>query len=103
ADPHVLEVGTLLAKRRMLVRRWRRTMADGGNLLRVPERLIPEADYGKSLHLRVANEELYDWDELHGDLLSKKNYAAFLRLRDPYVLAIERHEVEHRLDFARGF
>jgi hypothetical protein len=55
------------------------------------------------LHLRVANEELYEWDELHDDLLAKRNYAAFLRLRDPYVLAIERHEVEHRLDFARGF
>ena len=103
ADPHVVEVGMLLAKRRTLVRRWRRTLADGGNLLHVPERLIPEADYGKSLHLRVANQELYDWDELHGDLLSKKNYAAFLRLRDPYVLATERHEVQHRLDFALGF
>jgi hypothetical protein len=103
ADPHVLEVGRLLAKRRALVRRWRVTMADGGNLLHVPERLIPEADYGKDLHLRVANEELYDWDELHGDLLSKANYAAFLRLRDPYVLGIERHEVQHRLDFAHGF
>jgi hypothetical protein len=103
ADPHVLEVGKLLAKRRALVRRWRLTMAEGGTLLHVPERLIPEADYGKDLHLRVANEELYDWDELHDDLLSKQNYAAFLRLRDPYVLGIERHEVEHRLDFARGF
>jgi hypothetical protein len=102
-DPHVIEVGRLLAKRRALVRRWRVTMADGGNLLHVPERLIPEADYGKDLHLRVANEELYDWDELHDALLSKPNYAAFLRLRDPYVLAIERHEVEHRLDFAHGF
>ncbi|HEY4102605.1 MAG TPA: hypothetical protein VGM44_01900 [Polyangiaceae bacterium] len=103
ADPHVLEVGRLLAKRRMLVRRWRATVADGGHLLRVPERLIPEANYGKDLHLRVANEELYDWDELHDDLLAKKNYAAFLRLREPYVAGIERHEVEHRLDFARGF
>jgi len=103
ADPHVIEVGKLLAKRRALVRRWRRTVAQGGNLLRVPERLIPEADYGKDLHLRVANQELYDWDELHDALLSSKNYAAFLRLRDPYVQATERHEVEHRLDFARGF
>jgi hypothetical protein len=103
ADPHVVEVGKLLAKRRTLVRRWRVTLSEGGNLLHVPERLIPEADYGKDLHLRVANEELYDWDELHDDLLSKQNYAAFIRLRDPYVLAIERHEVEHRLDFARGF
>ncbi len=102
-DPHVIEVGKLLAKRRALVRRWRRTLADGGNLLRVPERLIPEADYSKDLHLRVANAELYDWDDLHGDLLSKQNYAAFLRLREPYVRATERHEVEHRLDFARGF
>ena len=102
-DPHVLEVGQLLAKRRALVRRWRVTIAEGGRLLHVPERLIPEADYGKDLHLRVPNQELYEWDDLHDALLSKANYAAFLRLRDPYVQAIERHEVEHRLDFARGF
>jgi hypothetical protein len=103
ADPHVIEVGTLLAKRRALVRRWRATLADGHRLLRVPERLIPEADYSTDLHLRVANSELYAWDELHGDLMAKPNYAAFLRLREPYVLGVERHEVEHRLDFARGF
>ena len=103
ADAHVLEVGTLLAKRRALVRRWRATVADGGHLLHVPERLIPEANYSKDLHLRVANQEPYDWDDLHGDLMSKPNYAAFLRLRAPYVRGIERHEVEHRVDFARGF
>jgi len=102
ADPHVIEVGKLLAKRRALVRRWRATLADGRHELRVPERLIPEADYSTDLHLRVANSELYAWDELHDDLMSKRNYAAFLRLREPYVLGIERHEVEHRLDFARG-
>lgn len=102
-DPHVNEVGALLAKRRALVRRWRATLADGRHLLRVPERLIPEADYSTDLHLRVANSELYAWDELHADLMSKRNYAAFLRLREPYVLGVERHEVEHRLDFARGF
>jgi len=103
ADPHVVEVGTLLAKRRALVRRWRATLGDGRHRLRVPERLIPEADYSTELHLRVANSELYAWDELHGDLMSKRNYSAFLRLREQYVLGIERHEVEHRLDFARGF
>jgi len=103
ADSHVIEVGKLLSKRRALVRRWRATIADGRHQLRVPERLIPEADYSSDLHLRVANSELYAWDELHGELMSKQNYAAFLRLREPYVLGIERHEVEHRLDFARGF
>jgi hypothetical protein len=103
ADPHVVEVGTLLSKRRALVRRWRATLADGRHQLRVPERLIPEADYSTDLHLRVANSELYAWDDLHGDLMSKRNYAAFLAVREPYVLGVERHEVEHRLDFARGF
>lgn len=103
ADPHVIEVGKLLSQRRALVRRWRATIADGRHQLRVPERLIPEADYSSDLHLRVANSDLYAWDELHGELMSKQNYAAFLRLREPYVLGIERHEVEHRLDFERGF
>jgi hypothetical protein len=78
-------------------------VAEGGHSLHVPERLIPERDYTQDLHLRVANQELYDWEELHEALLSKHNYAAFLSLREPYVLGIERHEVEHRLDFARGF
>jgi len=103
ADPHVIEVGSLLAKRRALVRRWRATLADGRHQLRVPERLIPEADYSTDLHLRVASSERYTWDDLHGDLMSKRNYSAFLGLREPYVLGVERHEVQHRLDFARGF
>ncbi len=103
ADPHVLEVGKLLARRRALVRAWRATVADGGHRFHVPERLIPEADYSSDLHLRVASSELYEWDDLHGELMSKPNYAAFLRLREPYVLGIERHEVQHRLDFAHDF
>ena len=103
SDANVMTVGKLLARRRALVRRWRASIAEGGRLFHVPERLIPEADYGTELHLRVANEELYEWDELHQDLLAPANYAAFLRLREPYVSSIERHEVEHRLDFVQGF
>ncbi len=96
------EVGRLLARRRALVRRWQRTLAALDRELVVPERLIPEAEYSRELLRRVPRQELYEWDALHRELRRRERLAAFLRLRDLYALNVQRHEVEHRLDYARG-
>ncbi|MFO0569644.1 MAG: hypothetical protein U0263_28605 [Polyangiaceae bacterium] len=101
-DPAVRRVGELLARRRALVESWRKDLAGLGHVLRIPERLVPEADYSEDLSLRVPRAQLGEWDSLHAELLEKKQRAAFRRLRDFYVASVERHEVQHRLDFARG-
>lgn len=95
-------VGQLLARRRALIEKWQRDLAGLGHILRVPERLIPEADYSEELSLRVPRAELGEWDSLHAELTSDKVLSAFVAFRRGYAKAVERHEVQHRLDYARG-
>ena len=95
-------MGRLLARRRALTRRWQRTLAELGSELRVPERLLPEVKYSRELAHRVPRAELYEWDAIHRELRRPDRLAAFLRLRELYTLNVQRHEVEHRLDYARG-
>ncbi len=46
--------------------------------------------------------QLGEWDSLHAELSRPGPAAAFRRLRDFYASSVERHEVQHRIDFARG-
>lgn len=101
-DPEVRRVGELIARRRALVQSWRKELAGLGHVLRIPERLVPEADYSEELSLRVPRAQLGEWDSLHSELTGGRRLAAFRRLRDFYVASVERHELQHRLDFARG-
>lgn len=100
-DPVVTDVGRLLAKRRRLLRSWKRDMSALGHLLYLPERLVPEADYEKDLAGRMGRGELADWTDLHDDLLDTKHLAAFERIRDAHAASVQRHEVQHRIDFRR--
>jgi hypothetical protein len=84
-----------------LVKKWRGTLAAQDRKLKVPRRLIPERDYSRDFELRIPRAELREWDEIHEGLLQEETYAAFLWLRDEYAVSVERHEVQHRLDFAR--
>lgn len=94
-------VGNLLAQRRKLVRDWQLTIRALGEQLRVPRRLIPEANYLRDLELKVPREQLREWETIHEQLLQAEHLAAFRELRDNYVEAVERHEVQHRIDYAR--
>jgi len=102
-DPKMARVGALLARRRALVRKWRASLSGQGLALVIPDRLVPEQDYAKELEIRITRENLREWDALHDELLSADLLAAFARFRDAYTLTIERHEVQHRLDYQKGF
>ncbi|HEY3496962.1 MAG TPA: hypothetical protein VGK73_19820 [Polyangiaceae bacterium] len=102
-DAEVTHVGKILARRRALIRKWRGSLSGQGITLRVPDRLIPEADYAKDLEIRITRPNLREWDEIHAELLEPQTLAAFGRVRDRYTLSIERHEAQHRLDFQGGF
>jgi len=95
-------VGVLLAKRRTLVEKWQGTLRSQGLEFRVPDRLIPRAKYSKELELRIPRDQLREWDEIHESLLQPETLHAFERLRDRYAASVERHEVQHRVDYARG-
>jgi hypothetical protein len=94
-------VGELLARRRKLVHDWQLTTRALGERLRVPRRLIPEADYLGDLELKVPRDQLRSWESIHEQLLEQQHLSAFHQLRDNYVHAVERHEVQHRIDYAR--
>ena len=93
------EIGAILARRRTLVERWRRSTAALRRSMHIPERLIPEADYRKDLDRIVPKAELIEWDEMHERLASAPLEASFLRLRDRFAEGVERHEVQHRVDY----
>jgi hypothetical protein len=61
---------------------------------------LPKADYSAELELRITRSELEEWDELHAEL--RERAMAFEALRDRFARGIERHEIQHRLDYARG-
>lgn len=97
----LVELGTLLAKRRAIVRRWQVELASQHATLAVPRRLIPEADYLGELHLRVPTESRREWESIHDRLTSRAMLATFEALRDRFAEDVARHEVQHRFDGQR--
>ena len=94
-------LGQLLAGRRSLLAKWKKNLGIDAHILRMPRRLIPEADYSAELHLRVSASDRVDWDNLHDDLLSDASIRDFEELREAYIQSVERHEVQHRLDYEK--
>lgn len=101
-DSQLLRAGRLLAARRSLVRRWRTDLASLGLVFRVPERLVPEADYAEELRLRVPTAQRMEWDDLHDELMQRPVLAAFEAARADYAATVERHELQHRIDYGKG-
>jgi hypothetical protein len=99
-DVHAL--GFLLAKRRWLLRRWQRDMHAQHLKLHIPKRLIPESDYVANLNIRVPREGLNLWTEIHRQLLEKRQYQTFLYFRKQLEKSVQRHELQHRIDFQKG-
>jgi hypothetical protein len=95
-----IRIGTLLSRRRNLVRKWAALLRGQGMELVVPAQLFPEVDYAKELELRIPRADLDDWNDLHDELRTR--LPGFEALRDRFVQGVERHEVQHRLDYARG-
>lgn len=95
-------LGRLLARRRALVKKWQASVRGLGLELRLPERLIPEADYAEDLRRRVPSADLTEWKDIHAGLVEEANYETFVDLRRRYTEGVRRHEVQHRIDFDAG-
>ncbi len=94
----LVELGSLLARRRSIVKRWQSDLAGQGKRLREPVRLLPEADYVKELWLLVPSASRREWEEVHDALASKAVTATFEALRDRFADNVARHELQHRFD-----
>jgi len=97
----VEEIGKLLYRRRMLVRSWMKSLDNQRFHLRIPRRLIPEADYATELLNRIPAPELREWIAIHERLLEPPVLAAFESIRDQQALSVEQHETQHQLDYDR--
>jgi hypothetical protein len=93
-------LGPLLARRRTLLSEWNKALRGDRTVLRMPRRLVPEADYTTELHLRVPSTELREWDSLHDELLGGERLEDFEMVRESYIRSVERHEVQHRIDYS---
>lgn len=94
-------LGSLLAKRRKIVEKWRVDLASQRIILHPPDRLIPEADYVKDLWLLVSAASRTEWEEVHDGLQSKRMLTTFETLRDRFARDVARHELQHRFDAQR--
>lgn len=97
----LVRLGTLLARRRALVRSFRLALAGQGRVLRVPTRLVPEADYAADLLHRVPSADRHAWAEIHGELGARAAQATFETLRARFADDVARHELQHRFDAQR--
>ncbi len=89
-------LGQLLAARRNLIAKWRRTIT--GFPVRAPERLLPERNLGKRLETFISRGDVAKWDEINGGLSEPEMVAAFERERDEWAGVIKRHELQHLID-----
>ncbi len=101
-DPRFSRLAELLARRRSLVRKWAATLPQLGLVLHVPQRYVPEARYEEELSHRVPRRDLDEWKELHEELMKPSMLDAFVALRRRVVGSVERHEIQHRLDYGAG-
>jgi hypothetical protein len=95
-DADTRRLGELLAQRRNLIAKWRRTIT--GFSILPPERLIPERNLGTRLESYISRTEAMQWDEISDELLNPRILTAFERQRSELSNAIERHELQHLVD-----
>lgn len=93
-------LGKLLQRRKELLKKWEASLRGQGFELNVPKQLFAPRSYTEQLGLRVPRADREEWDSIEDEL--RERLPSFEALRDRFVRGVERHEVQHRLDYARG-
>jgi hypothetical protein len=95
-------LGTALARRGNLFDGWQKALAARGMSLTLPGALHVEGNYHADLGAIVPAPGLTALDEIEETLREPAVEEAFVSARGRLVASIERHEVQHRLDFMRS-
>jgi hypothetical protein len=95
------KMGRLLSRRRALVEGWQKALLPQQITLQMPAKLRLEGDYERSLRGMVPKAELAELSAIDDEIGEPAFLNAYALLRDVLVDSVERHEVQHRLDFAR--
>lgn len=94
-------LGRLLTRRRELFEGFDKRVSARGLTLRTPGLLRLDKDYDTALAGAVPQGELDELRSLDDEVGEKPFLDTYARLRDVLVDSVERHEVQHRLDYAR--
>lgn len=94
------ELGELLQRRDALFTRINTRLAPRGITLRVPERLEIPADYLDQLERVATENDRAELADLQDRLTAPSTRRLFGRLLMRHASSVERHEVQHRLDYA---
>jgi hypothetical protein len=96
------EMGRLLRRRRELIHGWRDRLKPRGVTLTAPKTLRIEGSFLAQLKSYVPPEEIEELERVDKELGGPAVANAFDRIRALLSASVERHEVQHRLDFARA-
>jgi len=99
---HLASLGAALERRRSLFGGWRVVLAHDGYGLRVPGTLALDADLYAELKAALPDYQVEQLEEAQRDLESSAHREVFARMVEVYARSVERHEVQHRLDYARA-
>jgi hypothetical protein len=94
------ELGELLQKRNALFTRVNERLAPRGIKMTVPERLELAPDYLDQLERVTSPSDRAELADLQDRLTAPSMRRLFARLLLRHASSVERHEVQHRLDFA---
>ena len=97
-----IRIGRLLAGRRDLFDRWKRTLARRGFGVRAPRTLRLEGydELLVSLKGSVPRADLDELERIERELVGDAIDDVFGSARDVIIASVERHEVQHRIDAA---
>jgi hypothetical protein len=101
-DPELHRVAGLLAARRALIHKWRALFPQIGLKLRVPERFLPDIRLEGDLAKRIPHADIERWESIDADLRRDSSRAAFGRAREHFAASVERHELQHLIDYRSG-
>ena len=94
-------LGALLTRRRELFEGFEKRVSARGLVLVTPSKLRLDKDYDAALAGAVPRGDLDELRALDDEVGDPRLLETYARLRDVLVDSVERHEAQHRLDYAR--
>ena len=96
------ELGAVLARRRAFFEAWGERLARDGIVLRAPDTYVLDPERYAQLARTLTPPERRDLDALAEELGEERHMITYRAIEGRFVASIERHEVQHRLDFLMG-
>lgn len=94
--------GAALDARRVRFASWRARLSRDGLVLSVPGTLRLGDELYASLRAALPDYQVTELEDVQRDVESSANRDIFARMLARYAGVVEAHEVQHRLDYARG-